>query len=92
MWESSNGLGKDAMQQVLKCFFVYNEIIYVYRFPSVKAVAPALAVMVFKTHPFRISDAHLETLYNFGFNRLSLGKQDFDEEILKTIHRLQTGS
>jgi oxygen-independent coproporphyrinogen-3 oxidase len=32
---------------------------------------------------------HLETLRKLGFNRLSMGIQDFDAQVQKTIHRLQ---
>lgn len=32
----------------------------------------------------------LETLRELGFNRVSLGIQDFDEEVQKAIHRVQT--
>jgi oxygen-independent coproporphyrinogen-3 oxidase len=54
------------------------------------AVIPEDRSFSFEAHPSSTSDAHLETLYKIGFNRLSLGIQDFDEEILKTIHRFQT--
>ena len=32
---------------------------------------------------------HLESLQRLGFNRLSLGIQDFDPEVQETIHRIQ---
>src|SRR5262249_11726096 len=32
---------------------------------------------------------HLESLKKLGFNRLSLGIQDFDAEVQETIHRIQ---
>ncbi|QNR25559.1 oxygen-independent coproporphyrinogen III oxidase [Croceimicrobium hydrocarbonivorans] len=44
----------------------------------------------FEAHPFSTSDEHLETLFNLGFNRLSLGIQDFDPKILSLINRFQT--
>jgi oxygen-independent coproporphyrinogen III oxidase len=34
--------------------------------------------------------AHLETLRRLGFNRLSMGVQDFQPKVQKTIHRLQS--
>ena len=34
--------------------------------------------------------AHLEALRRMGFNRLSMGIQDFKEEVQKAIHRIQT--
>ncbi|HEX5423488.1 MAG TPA: oxygen-independent coproporphyrinogen III oxidase [Candidatus Acidoferrales bacterium] len=35
------------------------------------------------------SRAHLETLRRLGFNRLSMGIQDFEERVQKTINRVQ---
>jgi oxygen-independent coproporphyrinogen-3 oxidase len=35
------------------------------------------------------STAHLETVRKMGFNRLSMGIQDFKEEVQKAIHRIQ---
>lgn len=35
------------------------------------------------------SRAHLETLRRLGFNRLSLGIQDFEPKVQQTIHRVQ---
>lgn len=54
------------------------------------AIVPKNRSFSFEAHPSSTSDAHLEVLSKLGFNRLSLGIQDFDEEILKTIHRFQT--
>jgi oxygen-independent coproporphyrinogen III oxidase len=35
------------------------------------------------------SQAHLETLRQLGFNRLSMGVQDFQSKVQETIHRVQ---
>jgi oxygen-independent coproporphyrinogen-3 oxidase len=35
------------------------------------------------------SNAHLETLRKLGFNRLSMGIQDFKDEVQRAIHRIQ---
>lgn len=35
------------------------------------------------------SPAHLETLRRLGFNRLSMGIQDFEHSVQETIHRIQ---
>jgi oxygen-independent coproporphyrinogen III oxidase len=35
------------------------------------------------------SREHLETLRKLGFNRLSMGIQDFQEEVQKAVHRIQ---
>ena len=34
--------------------------------------------------------AHLEALHGVGFNRISMGVQDFDERVQKAIHREQS--
>lgn len=44
----------------------------------------------FEGHPANTTAAHLQTLYNCGFRRLSLGIQDFDENVQKIINRKQT--
>ena len=44
----------------------------------------------FEAHPNNTSEAHLITLYNLGFRRLSLGIQDFDPKVQKIINRLQS--
>lgn len=46
--------------------------------------------MSFEAHPSSTNYDHLKVLREIGFNRLSLGVQDFDEGIMKTIHRFQT--
>ncbi len=46
--------------------------------------------MSFEAHPSSTSYEHLAQLRKIGFNRLSVGVQDFDENILRTIHRFQT--
>jgi oxygen-independent coproporphyrinogen-3 oxidase len=44
----------------------------------------------FEAHPGNTTKAHLVTLFNLGFRRLSLGIQDFDLEVQKIINRIQT--
>ncbi|MEO0731352.1 MAG: oxygen-independent coproporphyrinogen III oxidase [Bacteroidota bacterium] len=44
----------------------------------------------FEAHPSSTSREHLETLAARGFNRLSIGVQDFSQRILKIINRYQT--
>lgn len=48
------------------------------------------ADLSFEAHPDSTTTEHLEALRAAGFNRLSLGIQDFDQEILATINRFQT--
>lgn len=44
----------------------------------------------FEAHPGNTTEAHLQTLYNLGFKRLSLGIQDFDIKVQKIINRIQS--
>ncbi|MEM9327546.1 MAG: oxygen-independent coproporphyrinogen III oxidase [Bacteroidota bacterium] len=41
-------------------------------------------------HPSNTTVEHLQTLYDLGARRLSLGIQDFDPKVQQTIHRLQS--
>jgi len=40
-------------------------------------------------HPNNTTQKHLETLYNLGFRRISLGVQDNDQAVQQTINRIQ---
>jgi oxygen-independent coproporphyrinogen-3 oxidase len=44
----------------------------------------------FEGHPDNTTVAHLQTLYELGFKRLSLGIQDFDPKVQFMINRFQT--
>lgn len=44
----------------------------------------------FEAHPANTTKEHLQTLYNLGFKRLSLGIQDFDPLVQFIINRKQT--
>jgi len=44
----------------------------------------------FEGHPDNTTEAHLQTLYRFGFTRMSLGIQDFDPKVQFMINRFQT--
>lgn len=44
----------------------------------------------FEAHPANTTREHLQTLYNLGFKRLSLGIQDFDPLVQFIINRKQT--
>lgn len=43
----------------------------------------------FEGHPNNTSEAHLQTLYDLGFRRVSFGIQDYNETVQKAIHRIQ---
>lgn len=44
----------------------------------------------FEAHPWSTTEAHLTTLYELGFRRISIGVQDFDEDLMKLVNRQQT--
>lgn len=44
----------------------------------------------FEAHPSTTSYQHLQVLFELGFERISVGVQDFSQEILKVINRHQT--
>ncbi len=44
----------------------------------------------FEAHPNSTTFEHLKTLREIGFNRISVGVQDFDSEIMRIINRFQT--
>lgn len=43
----------------------------------------------FEGHPNNTTKAHLNLLYDLGFDRVSFGIQDFDLTVQKAIHRIQ---
>ena len=43
----------------------------------------------FEGHPNNTTYDHLKTLFELGFERMSLGIQDFDEKVQRTINRIQ---
>ncbi len=43
----------------------------------------------FEGHPNNTTKDHLETLYRYGFRRVSFGVQDYNERIQKAINRIQ---
>ena len=44
----------------------------------------------FEAHPSSTTEEHLQTLYDIGFKRISVGVQDVSPEILTAINRHQT--
>jgi len=55
-----------------------------------KAVVHPDAEFSFEGHPGNTTEKHLQTLYDLGFRRLSLGIQDFDPRVQFIINRHQT--
>lgn len=44
----------------------------------------------FEGHPVNTTREHLQSLYNFGFRRVSFGVQDFEPKVQEIINRYQT--
>lgn len=44
----------------------------------------------FEAHPNNTTDEHLQTLFDLGFRRLSLGIQDYSPSVQKAINRIQS--
>lgn len=52
-------------------------------------IAPGAEVSI-EVDPRTVSAARLEALRRMGFNRVSFGVQDFDPEVQKAVHRVQS--
>ena len=48
------------------------------------------AVFSFEAHPNNTTREHLQTLFDLGFRRLSLGIQDFDPKVQAIVNRIQS--
>jgi len=55
-----------------------------------QAHLPAGEWYSFEGHPGNTTAAHLQTLFDLGFRRVSFGIQDFDAVVQKAINRMQT--
>ncbi|RMA58728.1 oxygen-independent coproporphyrinogen III oxidase [Ulvibacter antarcticus] len=53
------------------------------------AVKAKDASLSFEGHPNNTTAEHLKLLASFGFNRVSYGVQDYNEEVQQAIHRIQ---
>ncbi|MCR9172740.1 MAG: oxygen-independent coproporphyrinogen III oxidase [bacterium] len=70
--------GADQLERLLQAIF------------GKKKVDPEHVELGFEAHPNNTSNEHLETLYQFGFRRLSLGIQDYSPVVQKAINRIQS--
>lgn len=55
-----------------------------------KSIIHSDCEMSFEAHPNNTTKNHLQTLFDLGFRRLSLGVQDYDPIVQKVINRNQT--
>lgn len=54
-----------------------------------RAERPAHADYGWEGHPNNTTREHLQTLFDFGFRRVSFGVQDYDPAVQRAIHRVQ---
>lgn len=57
---------------------------------SAEAVLAPTHDLSFEAHPNSTTFEHLKVLRDLGFNRISVGVQDFDPDIMRIINRFQT--
>jgi len=55
-----------------------------------EAIIPPDHAFSVEGHPNNTTRQHLETLYEFGFRRISYGVQDLNPEVQQIIHRIQS--
>jgi len=51
---------------------------------------PTTCDLSFEAHPGATSTEHLQALYEVGYRRVSFGIQDYDPQVQKAIHRVQS--
>jgi oxygen-independent coproporphyrinogen-3 oxidase len=51
---------------------------------------PTTCDLSFEAHPGATSTEHLQALYEAGYRRVSFGIQDYDPQVQKAIHRVQS--
>ncbi len=67
-----------------------NLILFLKSIFNTSFVDSDLTELGFEAHPSNTSLEHLTKLYQFGFRRISIGVQDYNETVQKAIHRIQT--
>ena len=53
------------------------------------SINPEKHELSFEAHPNNTTEEHLQTLYDFGFRRVSFGIQDYSPIVQQAIHRIQ---
>lgn len=71
-------------------FFSAANLTYLIESILADVIVPADTEYGFEAHPFSTGYDQLIALRNLGFNRISIGVQDFDPDILAIINRQQT--
>lgn len=71
-------------------FFAPENLAYLIKGILSKSKLSPDAELGFEAHPNSTTKAHLQTLYDLGFSRLSLGIQDFDPVVQSIVNRVQS--
>ncbi|MBC7745441.1 MAG: oxygen-independent coproporphyrinogen III oxidase [Flavobacterium sp.] len=71
-------------------FFNHDNLLKLINGILKKANVHKNAEFSFEAHPNNTTKDHLQTLFNLGFRRLSLGIQDFDPKVQFVINRMQS--
>jgi oxygen-independent coproporphyrinogen-3 oxidase len=71
-------------------FFAPRQLKRLVTFLTKDSIIPDKASFSFEAHPANTTAEHLETLRELGFDRLSLGVQDFDPKVQRAINRKQS--
>lgn len=70
-------------------FFSDKNLEYLLKGILKNAIKHQNAEFSFEGHPNNTTEAHLQTLYDLGFRRVSFGVQDYDPKVQEAIHRIQ---
>src|SRR5687768_4018477 len=70
-------------------FFSPNNLDRMMKFITDRSVLHPRHDFSIEGHPNNTTRKHLETLYNWGFRRISYGVQDHDPEVQRIINRIQ---
>ena len=70
-------------------FFSEKNLRFLIEGISKNATKHSKAEFSFEGHPNNTTEAHLQTLFDVGFRRVSFGVQDYNEKVQKAIHRIQ---
>lgn len=72
-------------------FFAPNELIRLTKgLFAQQLIDPDNCDLSFEAHPGSTTTNHLKELYKIGYRRVSFGIQDYDPEVQKAIHRVQS--
>lgn len=72
-------------------FFAPNELVRLTKgLFTQQLIDPSNCDLSFEAHPGSTTTEHLKELFELGYRRVSFGIQDYDPEVQKAIHRVQS--